>query len=182
MTATTKIRKNDIVATNKDIRVGSSSNPVVVPAGTQLRVWKATRRGILFCNAVDRGLPHIQNPLYSYYTVNAYATDVTKVNQPKPKVNVGDIFVCSWGYDQTNIDYYVVRKVKNASVTISPLGQNRTYTGHMQGECTPDITKISDKLITKRINRCGSSVSLKMTSYSWAYPWCGKTNMFTEWA
>jgi len=182
MTATTKIRKNDIVATNKDIRVGSSSNPVVVPAGTQLRVWKATRRGILFCNAVDRGLPHIQNPLYSYYTVNAYATDVTKVNQPMPKVNVGDIFVCSWGYDQTNIDYYVVRKVKNASVTISPLGQNRTYTGHMQGECTPDITKIGDKLITKRIISCGDNVSLKMTSYSWAYPWSGKTNHFTEWA
>ena len=176
MNTNSKIRKNDIVVTNKDIRVGSSSNPVVVPAGTQLRVWKATRRGVLFCNAVDRGLP------YSYYTVNAYATDVTKVELPMPKVNVGDIFVCSWGYDQTNIDYYVVRKVKNASVIVSPLGQNRTYTGHMQGECTPDITKISDKLITKRINRCGSSVSLKMTSYSWAYPWSGQTNMFTEWA
>jgi hypothetical protein len=25
-------------------------------------------------------------------------------------------------------------------------------------------------------------VSLKMTSYSWAYPWSGKTNHFTEWA
>jgi hypothetical protein len=168
------IKKNDIVTNNKDIRVGSPSNPLVIPAGTQLRVWKATRRGTLFCNAVDRSL--------SYYTVNAYATDVTKVEQPKPNVNVGDIFVCSWGYDQTNIDYYKVLEVKNKSVVIAGIGQNRTYTGHMQGECSPVPNAVSNKRITKRIIACGDSVSLKMTSYSWAYPWSGKTNHFTEWA
>ena len=170
------IKKNDIVTNNKDIRVGSPSNSVVVPTGTQLRVWKATRKGILYCTAVDRGLP------YSYYTINAYATDVTKVEQPKPKVNVGDIFVCSWGYDQTNIDYYKVMEVKNKSVVVAPIGQDRIYTGHMQGECNPVPNQVSDKRITKRIISCGDSVSLKMTSYSWAYPWSGKTNHFTEWA
>jgi hypothetical protein len=28
----------------------------------------------------------------------------------------------------------------------------------------------------------GDSVSFKMTSYSWAHKWNGKTNHFTEWA
>ena len=59
------------------------------------------------------------------------------MEQPKPVVNVGDIFVCSWGYDQTNIDYYKVLEVKNKSVVISAIGQDRNYTGHMQGECNP---------------------------------------------
>ena len=170
------IKKNDIVTNNKDIRVGSPSNTVVIPTGTQLRVWKATRRGILYCTAVDRGLP------YSYYTVNAYATDVTKVEQPKPKVNVGDIFVCSWGYDQTNIDYYKVLEVKNKSVVIVSIGQTRTYTGHMQGECTPVPNVVIGEPKTKRVNACGDSVSLKMTSFSWAYPWDGEVDHFTEWA
>ena len=52
------IKKNDIVTNNKEIRIGSPSpkNPNVIPVGTQLRVWKATRRGILYCTAVDRSL------------------------------------------------------------------------------------------------------------------------------
>jgi len=168
------IKKNDIVTNNIQIVLGSPSNPLVIPAGTELRVWKATRTGILYCNAVDRSL--------SYYTINVKPTDVTKVNKPMPNVNVGDIFVCSWGYDQTNIDYYKVLEVKNKSVVISAIGQNRTYTGHMQGECNPVPEVVSGKRITKRINACGDSVSLKMTSYSWAHPWSGKTNHFTEWA
>ena len=168
------IKKNDIVTNNIQICIGSPKNPNVIPVGTQLRVWKATRRGILYCTAVDRSL--------SYYTINIHRGDVTKVEQPKPVVNVGDIFVCSWGYDQTNIDYYKVLEVKNKSVVIASFGQDRNYTGHMQGECSPVPTAVSDRRITKRIIACGDSVSLKMTSYSWAYPWNGKTNHFTEWA
>jgi hypothetical protein len=75
-----------------------------------------------------------------------------------------------------------VLEVKNKSVVIAGIGQNRTYTGHMQGECTPVPNAVGNKRITKRIIACGDSVSLKMTSYSWAYPWSGKTNTFTEWA
>ena len=170
------IKKNDIVTNNKEIRIGSPSikNPNVIPVGTQLRVWKASRRGVLHCTTVDRNI--------TYATINAYREDVTKVEQPKPVVNVGDIFVCSWGYDQTNIDYYKVLEVKNKSVVISAIGQDRNYTGHMQGECNPLPDVVIGEPKTKRILPNGDSVSLKMTSYSWAYPWNGKTNHFTEWA
>jgi hypothetical protein len=34
----------------------------------------------------------------------------------------------------------------------------------------------------KRMINKGDSVSYKMTSYSWAHKWNGKTNHFTEWA
>lgn len=167
------IRKNDIVKNNIQITVGYL-NRSVIPAGTQLRVWKATRTGILHCTTVDRTI--------SCANINIRTTDVTKVEQPKPKVNVGDIFVCSWGYDQTNIDYYKVLEVKNKSVVIVSIGQTRTYTGHMQGECTPVPNVVIGEPKTKRVNACGDSVSLKMTSFSWAYPWDGEVDHFTEWA
>lgn len=38
---------------------------------------------------------------------------------PSPRMpRTGDILVSSWGYDQTNIDFYVVTKVTKASVMI----------------------------------------------------------------
>jgi hypothetical protein len=45
---------------------------------------------------------------------------------------VGDIFVCSWGYDQTNIDYYKVMEVKNKSVVIAGIGQERDESVKME--------------------------------------------------
>lgn len=167
------IRKNDIVITKSNITTGITDT-TVLPPGTELRVWKAARNGTLYCTTVDRKL--------SYATIIAQANNVTKVEKPLPTVNIGDIFVCSWGYDQTNIDYYKVLAVKNKTVTIAAVAQNRTYTGHMQGECVPVPDVVTGKPINKRINPCDDSVSIKMTSFSWAYPWSGKTNHFTEWA
>ena len=168
------IRKNNIVTNNIQIALGNYNNLTVIPVGTELKVNKTTRTGILYCTTVDRNI--------TYANINVKATDVTLVNKPLPTVNIGDIYVTSWGYDQTNIDYYKVLEVKNKSVVIAGIGQERVYTGHMQGECNPVPNRVSDKRITKRIISCGDSVSLKMTSYSRAYPWSGKTNMFTEWA
>lgn len=38
------------------------------------------------------------------------------------KVQIGDIFCNSWGYDQTNVDYYQVTAKSNRSVTIREIG------------------------------------------------------------
>lgn len=167
------IKKNDIVTNNSPVTLGYN-NSISIPSGTQLRVWKASRNGELSCSTVDRNI--------TFATITIHNSNVTKVEQSKPAVNVGDIYVCSWGYDQTNIDYYKVLEVKNKSVVIASIGQDRTYTGHMQGECKPLPNVVIGNPITKRIIPNGNSTSLKITSFSWAYPWSGKTNHFTEWA
>jgi hypothetical protein len=98
---------------------------------------------------------------------------------------VGQIFVCSWGYGQTNVDYYKVIEVLNKSVVIAPIGQTRNYTGSMQGECVPEPTRVGTKRMTKRINsyntKDGDKVFLKINSFSTAFKWNGNTNIFTEW-
>lgn len=169
-----KIKKNDIVTNNIQLVYGIDKL-TVVPANTELKVWKVKRDGTLYCGTTDRSI--------YYGTIIIKANDVTKVEKPLPTVNVGDIYVCSWGYDQTNIDYYKVTNVKNKTVNLVSIGQNRNYTGTMQGECVPDPSVTGNKIYTKRmIDNGNNSVSFKMTSYSWAYKWNGKTNHFTEWA
>lgn len=53
-------------------------------------------------------------------------------------VKPGDIFRSSWGYDQTNIDYYqCVALVGSRMMEVREIGQQRNETGWMQGDCVP---------------------------------------------
>jgi len=53
------------------------------------------------------------------------------------KLSIGDIFVNSWGYDQTNIDAYQIIDKKNAKITIKEIKVGRDYSSDMAGQCTP---------------------------------------------
>ena len=86
----------------------------------------------------------------------------------KHTVKVGDLFKCSWGYDQTNIDYYQVTKLLGQTmVEIRPIAQTGTQDGWLQGTCSPAKDKFIGGPIRKKV---GDRNVLRMTSYSWAYP------------
>lgn len=167
-----KIRKNDIVTNNKELTVGTFYTKVV-PAGTQLRVWKTTRDGKLYCSA---------DHTVTSQTIVIASSEVSKVEKPLPTVRVGDIFVSSWGYDQTNVDFYKVLNVKNKTAVLVEIGQTRNYTGHMQGICIPDPTVMGKKTLTKRIQSYRDTPFFKIASYASASPWDGKNEHFSEWA
>lgn len=165
-----KIRKNDIVTLNKDMVVGIFYQKTI-SAGTQLRVWKASRDGTLYCSA---------DPTITSQTIFVSENEVTKIEVPLPVVHVGDIFVCSWGYGQTNIDFYKVLNVKNKTAVLAPMSAVRTYTAHMQGTCIPDNNNVGTKTINKRIQRVGTQACFTINSYSVAFPWKGTAEIFTE--
>lgn len=52
-------------------------------------------------------------------------------------VKVGDIFRCSWGYDQTNIDYYEVVAVHGKAVDVLEIGAMSEDTAWLQGNSVP---------------------------------------------
>ena len=52
-------------------------------------------------------------------------------------VKPGNVFCCSWGYDQTNIDYYQVISVSGQMMTICEIGCDSETTGFAQGESVP---------------------------------------------
>lgn len=52
-------------------------------------------------------------------------------------VPVGAVFVHSWGYDQTNIDFYEVVGVTAKAVKIRPVKQTTEYLGSGQDKTVP---------------------------------------------
>lgn len=70
----------------------------------------------------------------------------TKMNTSKPKVNkygvkIGDVFYDSWGYEQTNIDFYQVVDLKGSTtVVLRPV--NKKY--RSIGYCSDMVTPIKD--------------------------------------
>jgi hypothetical protein len=57
----------------------------------------------------------------------------------------GDILYSSWGYDQTNIEYFQVIETTEKTVTFREIAQNRTADGFMSGYCSPRKDEFLDK-------------------------------------
>lgn len=95
----------------------------------------------------------------------------------KPTVQVGHIFVSSWGYDQTNVDFYqVTRLVGRRSVAIRQIrsidATPSNYGGSsMSGKVLPHRDEFCSDEVVKQVwqgNR------IKISSYRSAYIWDGQ--------
>ena len=51
----------------------------------------------------------------------------------------GAVVYNSWGYEQTNVDFYLVAKRSAKFVTLVPLKAKRTETGFMSGNTEPEM-------------------------------------------
>lgn len=114
-------------------------------------------------------------------------------------VQVGDFFVSSWGYDQTNIDFYKVVGVTPKGVKIQKWtaacveSESSGYTdalvpgdGPVMERDTSAVTPEMDywdakeatvlvpaKVQTKRIGGSVTYPSIKVRSFAWAHKWTG---------
>ena len=95
------------------------------------------------------------------------------------EVKVGDIFYASWGYEQTNIDFYQVVAKSKSMVTVKELNSTREITGHDQGYLTPvkdsfyDDKEIKKRLSNGRLNidsvRSATKLEAEKVWSSWYY-------------
>lgn len=78
-----------------------------------------------------------------------------------------DVLVSSWGYDQTNVDYYkVIELVGKSSVKVVEIGSVKEYDRNGDsGTCYPVVDKIIGSPFKKRD---GGDGSIRINSYSWA--------------
>jgi hypothetical protein len=99
-----------------------------------------------------------------------------KRNQPHT-LQVGDILTGSWGYDQTNVEYYKVVSVTKHSATIEKLGlvkkDGDTYATYWVTPGSP-----TGKTFNKRVT-ADNRISFECYSLK---PWDGKPKMQTEYA
>lgn len=85
-------------------------------------------------------------------------------------VKVGDVFRSSWGYDQTNIDFYeVTRLIGKSTVEVRPIAQDSMETMHMQGECVPLRGQYIGEARQHRVSMAGGEPSIAVRSFANAY-------------
>ena len=84
-------------------------------------------------------------------------------------VKIGDVFKCSWGYDQTNVDFYECTAVLGAMIEIREIAQDSMETLSMQGECVPMRGQFKGEPMRKRVSMTGGDPSVKIHSFASAY-------------
>jgi len=88
---------------------------------------------------------------------NARAEKRAAMAKPQSVFAVGDVLVSSWGYEQTNYDFYQVTRLVGArSVEIRELKQMRDESGFLRGECVPHKNNFAGEPMVKRVNEHGS--------------------------
>lgn len=92
---------------------------------------------------------------------------------------VGDILVSSYGYEQTNVDFYEVVAVQNRTVTLRELAQEREATGPMSGHAVPRPGHYVGEPIRKRANPRNG---VKLAAGVYAHPWNGSKVYWSNYA
>lgn len=102
---------------------------------------------------------------------------------PNP-AKVGEILISTWGYEQTNVDFYQVTKVTGRMITIREIAHKTvpgsTYSHGMACEvvASPGVFLEGKPEIKKLVGVSQykpSEYSVKLTSYSWATLWNGES-------
>ena len=129
------------------------------------------------------------NEFIARVSANQETDRIRKIEDKKFKkelfdtVEIGSIFVCSWGYDQTNVDAYQVIEKKGAATLVLKEISLSTVEDSDHGHMSCNVIPVKDsflensKSMEKRINRYGISLN----SYSSASLWNGKDDYYRSW-
>lgn len=72
---------------------------------------------------------------------------------------IGAVLVSSWGYEQTNVEFYEVIDVRGRNVVLRELAKNIEHTGYMTGTCTPQSGAYVGEPFVRRATH-GNTVSI----------------------
>ena len=90
------------------------------------------------------------------------------------KIKVGDILDTSWGYDQTNVDFYQVVSVSGKSAVVREISQQQT---HASGPFSAQVTAVKDHFLKdskeKRYRILSPGDCMKIEGH-WASIWSGE--------
>lgn len=96
----------------------------------------------------------------------------------------GDIFYSSWGFEQTNIDWYVVLRVTRTQVILQACREDRRYNDEeMRGITQPvmpaEVCELSDPIRRKVLKYYDDTYMVSINDYAFAHPWDGKAKEYT---
>ncbi len=97
------------------------------------------------------------------------------------KIETGSVLKSSWGYDQTNINFYRVVDVKNNWATLEPIGQTviETLAGYM-GERVAPFNVTTGKKFRRKIKHFLGEDMVGINTYAAASLWNGTPQLQTQ--
>ena len=163
---TTKIKENDFVdfIWNNDKEKPSC---IAYPKKGKNKIWWYRFKNVEHMNnRIDA--------LLSSYKEREKIREEYKAKRLQPHtLKTGDIMVTSWGYDQTNIDFYkVVKLVGKTSVMLCKM-----YNKYLESDCKasdrviPGEIKENAEPFLKRVH--GNDNSINISSFEYARKWDG---------
>ena len=107
------------------------------------------------------------------FKAEAKAKATKALGHAADKLKVGDVYSASWGYDQTNVDFYVITEILGrVTVMLQPLGYDIVKTNDSGAEyVVPALRNHEGMAMKKRVNAYGG---FSINSYMAASPWNGK--------
>ncbi|EDX5950929.1 hypothetical protein CRB46_004139 [Salmonella enterica subsp. enterica serovar Enteritidis] len=85
-------------------------------------------------------------------------------------VSVGDVFVSSWGYEQTNVTFYQVLSVHGKkTVIVREIRANSEYTDSMVGFKTPVLNDFTGECLKRQIKDFCDELAIKIEDFETAY-------------
>lgn len=91
-------------------------------------------------------------------------------------LSVGDILSASWGYDQTNVDFFQVVAVRGKMVDVRAIKASVKDTGFMCGDATPIPNQFieNEKILSRRPSVYQGVAHVKIHESATATKWDGK--------
>lgn len=110
---------------------------------------------------------------------NKAARSAKKAAVTNEGIEIGTIYYSSWGYEQTNIDFYqVTGKSGSKTLFFRPIAQTREYDRDDCGSCMPCPNEFTGEEFKKMIN---DERWINLTSYSGMCPWDGTSKGWSSW-
>lgn len=98
----------------------------------------------------------------------------------------GKILEASWGYEQTNINYFKIVKRNGTFVHLQEIGVKDKIEGQhaMTGTCMPDESKLIGKIVRRKLCTSGNTIAgcKYKDGYGWMDAWSGKPSNWTGYA
>lgn len=116
-------------------------------------------------------------------SVSNYRKERAGTSEDLSRVKVGDLFVSSWGYDQTNIDYYQIKAINGKMATIQRVSCQNSLdrNGGKSGDyIMPCPNAFIGEPLLKKIQFSGGKPYFMIESYTNAYPFDGKARFETN--
>ena len=101
-----------------------------------------------------------------------------KIKKELQDVKVGDIFLCSWGYEQTNVNFYKLIELKGTKGVFQEIGYNHV---RETSWCSADVEIDETQIIGEPFVKMLKGDSFKKFSFAYAHKVNKNQTFYTSW-